>query len=180
MDARQRSIEIEVGYTLTAREWVWATARLRPATLVYDTIAAVALLVVGVWESDAAYLVVFWALSLIALTAYVWAPWLAGLASGALRRATTVTDLRVDTAGLTFRTPAGSSLTEWSAVKKVQEVGACLAVVRHSGRWQIVPKRAFSADQLDDLRAYLKADGLLDDRSLLSKIRRFANEGPEE
>ena len=57
--------------------------------------------------------------------------------------------------------------------------GSCLVFVRHSGRWRIVPKRAFSAEQLAELRTYLKTEGLLDERSLWAKIQKVANEGPE-
>ena len=63
--------------------------------------------------------------------------------------------------------------------KSVKEIGSCLAFVRHSGRWRIVPKGAFSAEQLAELRTYLKTEGLLDDRSLWAKIQKVANEGPE-
>ncbi len=179
MNSTERPLEIRASYTLTAREWVWAMARLRPVALVYDSIAAAGLLAFGVWESDLAYLLVFWALSVFVITSYLWVPWLAGLVSGTLRRATSPTDLEIDGAGLTARTAGGTALMEWGAVKSVKEIGSCLVFVRHSGRWRIVPKRAFSAEQLAELRTYLKTEGLLDDRSLWAKIQKVANDGPD-
>jgi hypothetical protein len=179
VDPKRRPIDITTRYTLTAREWVWATARLRPAALAYDSIAAAALLALGVWEGDLAYFVVFWGLSVFILTSYVWVPWLAGHLSGTLRRATSPTDLHIDETGITATTDEGTARTEWGAVKRVKEIGSSLAIVRFSGRWRIVPKRAFSPDQLAELRTYLKTDGLLDDRPLREKVKKIANDGPE-
>jgi len=179
LTSKERPLEIRASYTLKAREWVWATARLRPVTLVYDSLAAAALLALGVWESDLAYLLVFWPLSVFVLTSYLWVPWVAGLVSGTLRRATSPTDLEIDAVGLSARTAAGTALMEWGAVKSVKEIASCLVFVRHSGRWRIVPRRAFSAEQLAELRTHLKTEGLLDDRSLWAKIQKVANEGPD-
>ena len=179
MNSTDRPLQISAHYTLTAREWVWVTARLRPVALIYDSLAAAALLAFGVWESDLAYLLVFWALSVLVITSYLWVPWVAGLVSGTLRRATSPTQLQIDATGLSARTAAGTALMEWGAVKSVKEIGGCLVFVRHSGRWRIVPKRAFSAEQLAELRNYLKTEGLLDDRSLWAKIQKVANEGPD-
>ena len=179
MSTRESPLEIDASYTLTTREWVWTTARLRPWTLFYDTVAAALLLVLGVWEGDVAYLLVLWALSILVLMSYLWVPWLFGRASGRLGRATLPAELKIDATGITVQTAAGTAITEWSAVKRVIEVGRCLAVVRYSGQWRVIPKRAFSADQLAALRTYLEQDGLLDRRTLWAKIRKFANEGPD-
>lgn len=179
METKERPLDIAASYTLTTREWVWVTARLRPITLFYDTVAAAVLLALGVWEMDVAYLLVFWVLALGVLASYLWVPWMVGHASGTLKRATCPTDLQIDNTGITASTAAGTALTEWSAVERVREIGGCLAIIRFSGRQRIVPRRAFLADQLGELRAYLKADGLLDDRPLLEKIRKIANEGPD-
>ena len=179
LNSTERPLKIRTSYALTAREWVWATARLRPVTLVYDSLAAAALLAFGVWESNLAYLLVFWALSVFVLTSYLWVPWVAGIVSGTLRRATSPTDLLIDGTGVTALAANGPALMEWGAVKNVKEIGSCLAFVRHSGSWRIVPKGAFSAEQLAELRTYLKTEGLLDDRSLWAKIQKVANEGPD-
>lgn len=179
MDTTRRRIDIAISYTLTTREWVWATARLRPAALAYDSIGAVALLALGVWEADLTYLLVFWALSLAVLSSYLWAPWLVGHATGTLKRATAPTDLQIDETGIAATTDSGTTQTEWGAIKQVREVGSSLAIVRFSGRWRTVPKRAFSPDQLAELKAYLKTDGLLDDRSFVEKFKKIANEGPD-
>jgi len=165
-----KPLEIRVRYTLRAREWVWATAGLRPVTLIYDTVAAGLLLAVGIWEADAAYLLAFWGLSLIAISSYLWLPWLLGLASGGLRRATASTELDIDEAGLRARTGRGEALTEWGAVKSVKEVRGCLAIQQFSGRVRIVPERVFAREQLDELRTYVRAEGYVDTRSLRERL----------
>jgi hypothetical protein len=163
-------LHIEVSYTLRAWEWVWATSGLRPMTLVYDTVAAALLLLLGIWEADTAYFLVLWGLSLLALTSYFWMPLLAGVISGGLRRATTPAELTIADTAVTATTARGRVVTEWDAVKTLREARGCLAILQFSGRYRLVPLRAFTTEQLDRLWAFADAEGYIDRRTFLEKL----------
>jgi hypothetical protein len=169
-------IDIRIAYTLSAPHWAWGTAALKPATLIYDTVAAALLLALGIWEGNLAFLLFIWIVALVVLTSYVWLPWALGALTGALKRATAPTELTIDGTGITARTAARESTTEWAAVKMTREVGGCLAFVQWSGRYRLVPISAFSPDQMLRLRGYLAAEGYWNYRSLLARLRAPANE----
>jgi hypothetical protein len=170
VNSDRTSLHIEVSYTLRSWEWVRATAGLRPITLVYDTAAAALLLLLGVWEADTAYFLVLWGLSLLALTSYFWMPWLAGVISGGLRRATTPVELTIADTAITATTARGRVVTEWVAVKTLREIRGCLAILQFSGRYRLVPLRAFTPEQLDRLWAFADAEGYVDKRTFLEKL----------
>jgi hypothetical protein len=164
-------LDIKIAYTLSGLHWALGTAALKPATLIYDTVAAALLLGLGIWEGNLAFLLLFWTVALVVLTSYVWLPWALGAVTGALKRATARTELTIDGSGITARTAARESTTEWAAVKMTREVAGCLAFVQFSGRYRLVPISAFSPDQMLRLRGYLAAEGYWNYRSLLDRLR---------